>query len=822
VKLNNKNSTKKDEKSETCVVKLVSAHSTIPLTTSAAASSSSASSDNESMSGSSVNFEATSPSPLPIESGSISLSSDKTSYLVHELHLIMTKLKVLCLKFEKRQELLRKIAKLPCKVKPIQRSNTDNNNESVNNIISPLLMNSSISSKDSASSSSSSSFSSLNQNQNQNSKNFFGTIMKKRPSEKKTTLKNIVNHNRKTSIDSTVSSLNNYDFINETNNLETDKIHAKKLCHIINELVETERIYVNELKLVIDGYLSAVNSQHQTIHGQVPNIVLANKDILFGNIEDIYQFHSQIFLKRIDTLSIGCICQLFIECKRYFYLYSMYCLNKPHSEEMWREYCSTNKFFKSIQSSLGLKLPLDSYLLKPIQRISKYQLLLKEMHKHCSSDDRRLVEEALQVMLDVLSNLNDVMHASFIIGCPINFNLKQQGHLLKRDQLFMSKAKRNPHKSAASNANHTSMNNMVSRFKLNSESSKTKQVEVFLFEKTIIICKKKTETDVPSFQAALAQTTAAVNNQTMNSNDKSSTISSNNSSLSSSSSMVPLSLSSNQFDYFYQFREMIKTNEIGLTENFKNDKRKFEIWLNTTSFIFEASNEAEKQSWIYQIKHLLETQLHEIKSRNQSLKIETIPSLSNRNHHHHFESAQKLTKKATSLSTSAINEDKSLCIFTEIAKDNNEIERKCSNQDYNQHQSPTSSSSTSSAYSSTSSSNRTSSFDYDVDFDLEQQLQQMSEQSKNNSISSQTITSEMGSSTKLNKIVNVYNHEKQKQKQKRHNSIISNNTNNKDEKSEGEDERSMNSSNISPISSIGTSILYTNKFNSLASLDKGD
>ena len=58
---------------------------------------------------------------------------------------------------------------------------------------------------------------------------------------------------------------------------------------------------------------------------------------------------------------------------------------------------------------------------------------------------------------------------------------------------------------------------------------------------------------------------------------------------------------------------LLKTNEIGLTENIKNEKRKFEIWSDTSSYIFEASSEQEKQSWISQIKSLLENQLNEIK-----------------------------------------------------------------------------------------------------------------------------------------------------------------------------------------------------------------
>ena len=95
------------------------------------------------------------------------------------------------------------------------------------------------------------------------------------------------------------------------------------------------------------GYLNKINDPIN--HSQIPSIVLANQEILFGNIKEIYMFHSKIFLKELEPAiqhSIVEISKLFIKCKSNFYFYSTYCLNKPHSEEMWREYCATCPFFK--------------------------------------------------------------------------------------------------------------------------------------------------------------------------------------------------------------------------------------------------------------------------------------------------------------------------------------------------------------------------------------------------------------------------------------------------------------------------------------------
>ena len=63
--------------------------------------------------------------------------------------------------------------------------------------------------------------------------------------------------------------------------------------------------------------------------------------------------------------------------KEEFQMYSIYCQNKPKSEALRMRVGDSNPFFKECQRKLGHKLPLGAYLLKPVQRITKYQLLLK-------------------------------------------------------------------------------------------------------------------------------------------------------------------------------------------------------------------------------------------------------------------------------------------------------------------------------------------------------------------------------------------------------------------------------------------------------------
>ena len=55
-------------------------------------------------------------------------------------------------------------------------------------------------------------------------------------------------------------------------------------------------------------------------------------------------------------------------------MYVKYCENKPKSEFLVGEYF---EYFEELRVKLGKKLQLPDLLIKPVQRIMKYQLLLK-------------------------------------------------------------------------------------------------------------------------------------------------------------------------------------------------------------------------------------------------------------------------------------------------------------------------------------------------------------------------------------------------------------------------------------------------------------
>uniref|UniRef100_F7EWS0 Pleckstrin homology and RhoGEF domain containing G3 n=1 Tax=Callithrix jacchus TaxID=9483 RepID=F7EWS0_CALJA len=96
-----------------------------------------------------------------------------------------------------------------------------------------------------------------------------------------------------------------------------------------------------------------------------------------------------------------------------FDIYTQYCNNYPNSVAALTE-CMRDKqqakFFRDRQELLQHSLPLGSYLLKPVQRILKYHLLLQEIAKHFDEEEDGfdVVEDAIDTMTCVAWYINDM------------------------------------------------------------------------------------------------------------------------------------------------------------------------------------------------------------------------------------------------------------------------------------------------------------------------------------------------------------------------------------------------------------------------------
>ncbi|XP_054864216.1 guanine nucleotide exchange factor DBS isoform X5 [Amphiprion ocellaris] len=323
--------------------------------------------------------------------------------------------------------------------------------------------------------------------------------------------------------------------------------------HVMNELLETERAYVEELLCVLEGY--AAEMDNPAMAHLIPSNLHSKKDILFGNMSEIYQFHKRTFLKELEAYT-DCpelVGRCFLERMKDLQIYEAYCQNKPRSESLWRQ-CSDCAFFQECQKKLEHKLGLDSYLLKPVQRITKYQLLLKELLKYsrgCDGCDD--LQEALSSILGILKAVNDSMHLIAITG--YEGNLSELGRLLMQGSFSVWTEHKKGHAKVKD----------LARFK-------PMQRHLFLHEKALLFCKRREENG-EGYEKAPS----------------------------------------------YSFKHSLSMSAVGITENAKGDNKKFEIWCNSREevFIVQAPTPEIKTAWVNEIRKVLTQQLKACRDASQ-------------------------------------------------------------------------------------------------------------------------------------------------------------------------------------------------------------
>ncbi|RXM94044.1 Pleckstrin homology domain-containing family G member 4B [Acipenser ruthenus] len=205
----------------------------------------------------------------------------------------------------------------------------------------------------------------------------------------------------------------------------------------MEELLLTERDYVRSLGYIITHYFPEMERL------DLPQDLRGQRGLIFGNLEKLYDFHRHFFLKELEgslkePLRVG---RSFLRHKESFGLYALYSKNKPRSDALLINYAQD--FFKNKQLELGDKMDLLSYLLKPVQRISKYNLLLQDMVKKCGPErgrERAELQAALEVVRFQLRHGNDLLAMDDIHDCDVN--MKEQGQLIRQDEFLVSYRKR--------------------------------------------------------------------------------------------------------------------------------------------------------------------------------------------------------------------------------------------------------------------------------------------------------------------------------------------------------------------------------------------
>ncbi|XP_023309025.2 protein still life, isoform SIF type 1 isoform X3 [Lucilia cuprina] len=197
---------------------------------------------------------------------------------------------------------------------------------------------------------------------------------------------------------------------------------AEKLRKVILELVDTEKTYVKHLNNLLENYLEPLKRE----------TFLSNAEInaLFGNIHEIVTFQRQFLQNLVEALELEpefhkldhpsqyrnvlfAIGSAFLYYVNHFKLYSSFCASHSKAQKVLHP----NEGNHALQEFLAARNPkqqhsctLESYLIKPIQRILKYPLLLQQLRNLTDSraDEHLHLCEALKGMEKVAEHINEM------------------------------------------------------------------------------------------------------------------------------------------------------------------------------------------------------------------------------------------------------------------------------------------------------------------------------------------------------------------------------------------------------------------------------
>jgi T-lymphoma invasion and metastasis-inducing protein 1 len=183
---------------------------------------------------------------------------------------------------------------------------------------------------------------------------------------------------------------------------------SDKMRKVVKELIDTEVTYVRSLEQLLSTYLEPLSRETQ---------LLTQSDIrvLFGAIKEIIKNQKQFktdlqsIVDNADDsdaddrpLDVSAIADLFISYSNAFRQYSTFCASHSRAVKLLSDEKSPQslqlKEWLSRRSSGQLAQSLESYLIKPIQRVLKYPLLLSQMKSFCpkESNEWQKLSEALK------------------------------------------------------------------------------------------------------------------------------------------------------------------------------------------------------------------------------------------------------------------------------------------------------------------------------------------------------------------------------------------------------------------------------------------
>ncbi|XP_061576975.1 FYVE, RhoGEF and PH domain-containing protein 6-like [Cololabis saira] len=210
-----------------------------------------------------------------------------------------------------------------------------------------------------------------------------------------------------------------------------------KIHHIATEIMSSESVFVDVLKLLHVDFRDAVTAAPRQSGKPVIEERLLNQILYY--LPQLYELNQDLlreFTQRVAKWDGNSqLADIFLKKGPYLKMYSTYIREFDKNVALLVEQTKKNAAFGAVvkefeASPRCANLALKHYLLKPVQRIPQYQLLLTDYLKNLSEDsnDYKDTQAALAIVKEVANHANDIMKQGDNFQKLIQVQCRLNGH----------------------------------------------------------------------------------------------------------------------------------------------------------------------------------------------------------------------------------------------------------------------------------------------------------------------------------------------------------------------------------------------------------
>ncbi|XP_075863215.1 FYVE, RhoGEF and PH domain-containing protein 6 isoform X1 [Microcebus murinus] len=221
-----------------------------------------------------------------------------------------------------------------------------------------------------------------------------------------------------------------------------------KVHHIAKEIMSSEKVFVDVLKLLHIDFRDAVAHASRQLGKPVIEDRILNQILYY--LPQLYELNRDL-LKELEERMLNWteqqrIADIFVKKGPYLKMYSTYIKEFDKNIALLDEQCKKNPGFAAVVREFEMSprcahLALKHYLLKPVQRIPQYKLLLTDYLKNLKEDagDYRDTQDALAVVIEVANHANDTMKQgdNFQKLMQIQYSLSGHHEIVQPGRVFL-------------------------------------------------------------------------------------------------------------------------------------------------------------------------------------------------------------------------------------------------------------------------------------------------------------------------------------------------------------------------------------------------